>query len=145
MTKQSLYTRVLVDAGPLVAILGVDDQYHEQCSTTLQYIVPPLLTSWLAVAEAAYLLRKSAASIDTLMAGPACGLYRILSLAEEELPAMAVLMRKFRKLGPQLADISLIHLAERESLETVFTLDRRDFLTYRTSAGKRLQLLPTPS
>jgi predicted nucleic acid-binding protein len=74
--------------------------------------------------------------------GPELGIYRILHIAETDLPAMSSLVRKYRDLRPQLADVSLVHLAGRESIDTVFTLDRRDFNVYRTAAGKRLRLLP---
>ena len=142
MTKRELFTRVLVDAGPLVAIINERDQYHDECLEIVQQIVPPLLTSWLVVDEAAYLLRASMTSVERLLAGPASRLYRILPLEESELPQMAALVRKYRNLRPQLADISLVHLAGRESLRTVFTVDRRDFSVYRTAAGKSLHLLP---
>ena len=59
MTEQRPFTRVLVDAGPLVAVFGDNDQFHDNCIDILEHIVPPLLTTWLVIAEAAYLLRPS--------------------------------------------------------------------------------------
>ena len=38
---------------------------------------------------------------------------------------------------------ALVHLAQRESLSTVFTIDRDDFETYRFGGRKRLRLLPS--
>ena len=55
---------------------------------------------------------------------------------------MAGFLRKYRSLHPQIADASLVYLAEREGLDAVFTLDRRDFLVYRLSGNRRLNLLP---
>jgi predicted nucleic acid-binding protein len=43
---------------------------------------------------------------------------------------------------PQLADVSLVYLAGRERIETIFTLDRRDFSIYRTSRGRSFRILP---
>jgi hypothetical protein len=37
------------------------------------------------------------------------------------------LMAKYESLRPQLADAALAYLAEREGIDTIFTLDRRDF------------------
>jgi predicted nucleic acid-binding protein len=51
-------------------------------------------------------------------------------------------MRKYKALRPQLADAVLIHLADREQIDTIFTLDRRDFSVYRTKRGGRFRLLP---
>jgi uncharacterized protein len=134
--------RVLVDTGPLVAIHRSADEHHQHCVEALKQIAPPLLTSWFVIAEAAYLLRGSAAAVDRLLRGPDAGVYRVLSIEESDLPSIASLMKKYHNLRPQLADVSLVHLAGRESLDTVFTLDRRDFKVYRTATGKRLHLLP---
>jgi len=41
-----------------------------------------------------------------------------------------------------LADASLVRLAEREHLQTVFTLDHRDFRVYRLPHGKHFTLIP---
>ena len=141
---ETVYRRVLIDAGPLVAIFRRQDQHRDGCVEVLKHIVQPLLTTWLVIAEAAYLLRDSLIGVEKLLAGPAIGLYQIISLGDDDLPAMSALIRKYQKLGPQLADISLVHLADREGCDTVFTMDRRDFSVYRTASGKRLQLLPIP-
>jgi predicted nucleic acid-binding protein len=45
-------------------------------------------------------------------------------------------------LGIQLADASLVYLANREGIETMFTLDRRDFGALRLARGKKLRLIP---
>ena len=37
---------------------------------------------------------------------------------------------------------ALVHLPERESLSTVFTIDHDDFETYRVGGRKRLRILP---
>ncbi len=51
-------------------------------------------------------------------------------------------MRRYESIGAQLADASLIHLAEREGIRTIFTLDRRDFSIYRLKDNRALTLLP---
>lgn len=51
-------------------------------------------------------------------------------------------MNRYKSLSPQLADLSLVHLAQREGLETVFTLDRRDFSVYRRKGRAGFHLLP---
>ncbi len=142
MVDRPRYSRVLVDTGPLVSIHRSADEHHERCVETLQQIAPPLLTSWLVIAEAAYLLRDSAAAVERLLHGPEIGIFQILSLGDDDLRPMSALVRKYRNLGPQLADVSLVHLAGRESIDTVFTLDRRDFQVYSAAGNKRLRLLP---
>lgn len=52
-------------------------------------------------------------------------------------------MRKYHDRPMDYADATLVHLAQRESLSTVFTTDRDDFETYRVGGRKRLRLLPS--
>jgi hypothetical protein len=51
-------------------------------------------------------------------------------------------MRRYEDAGLQIADAVLAHLAERESIRTVFTLDRRDFAIIRLKRNRTLKLLP---
>ncbi|MBY0493818.1 MAG: hypothetical protein K2Y23_06350 [Cyanobacteria bacterium] len=53
------------------------------------------------------------------------------------------LMRNYRDRPMDFADASLVHLAQRESLSTVFTIDHDDFETYRAGGRKRLRILPS--
>jgi len=51
-------------------------------------------------------------------------------------------MEQYENLDPQLADACLVYLAHRENIDTVFTLDRRDFSVYRTSRKRPFQIVP---
>jgi predicted nucleic acid-binding protein len=51
-------------------------------------------------------------------------------------------MRKHHDRPMDYADATLVHLARRESLSTVFTIDHDDFETYRVAGRKRLRILP---
>jgi len=65
-----------------------------------------------------------------------------LSGNEADIPAIAAILAKYQGLGIQLADASLLHLANREGIETMFTLDRRDFGVLRLANRKKLRLIP---
>jgi predicted nucleic acid-binding protein len=68
------------------------------------------------------------------------GLHAV-SIGQEELAPISLWMKKYRDIKPDFADASIVHVAEREKIETVLTLDD-DFRVYRTSAGKALRVLP---
>jgi hypothetical protein len=50
--------------------------------------------------------------------------------------------KRYSDLRPQLADLSLLYLAQRERIGTVFTLDRRDFTVFRDHRGRAFNLIP---
>lgn len=70
------------------------------------------------------------------------GIYQLLDIAASDLPAIATITKKYNDLGLDFADACLMHLAEREGINRVFTLDRRDFSVFRTAMGEPLALLP---
>jgi predicted nucleic acid-binding protein len=134
--------RVLVDTGPLVAILSSRDQHHRACVDQLRELAPPLLTCWPVITEAAWLLRGHPRGLDRLLGSFDAGLLKLLPLGEEAMPWVCQFLRRYRQQGAQLADAALVYLAGREGIDTVFTLDRRDFSSYRLPAGRRVSLVP---
>jgi predicted nucleic acid-binding protein len=134
--------RVLIDAGPLVALFSEDDEHHERCGAALTALTPPLLTCWPVVTEAAWLLRKRPADLHNLFTSFDGGLLALLRLDAADSPAVAALMRRYESAGLQFADATLAHLAEREKIRTVFTTDRRDFSILRLKRNRTLRLIP---
>jgi predicted nucleic acid-binding protein len=134
--------RVLADTGPIVAILSEADAHHERCVAELAGLRPPLYTCWPVVTEALWLVRQSPPAVEGLFRGFATGLFALLLLEPEALPWLEEFLRRYRKLGAQLADAALVYLAEREGIDTVFTLDRRDFQVYRYGKNRSLKLIP---
>lgn len=137
-----MISQVLIDTGPLVAILHAGDSQHEACVTQLHDIKAPLLTCWPVVVEAAWLLRDSPHAVQELLLSFNSGFLKLLTVDESAMTWLATFYRKYRKLEPQIADASLVFLAEREDIDTVFTLDRKDFSVYRMSGGRALRIVP---
>ena len=48
---------ILIDTGPLVALIHEDDDEHERCKTVFKSLDEPLVTVWPVFTEAMYLLR----------------------------------------------------------------------------------------
>jgi uncharacterized protein len=134
--------RVLVDTGPLVAILSRDDKYHELCVAELHRMPTPLLSCWPVITEAAWLLRRSPQAVTRLSRSIDNGFLALLPLAGTEGKAIADLMNKYEDLQPQLADAALVYLAGREQIKTVFTLDQRDFSVYRGDRRHAFEIIP---
>ena len=131
-----------MDTGPLVAILSRDDQYHEDCANALREMPVPLLSCWPVITEAAWLLRASPRAVRQLLRSIHGGFLELLPLAGAESEAIAALMKRYENIRPQLADAALVYLAKREKIETIFTLDRRDFSIYRSGRRNAFRIVP---
>ena len=66
----------------------------------------------------------------------------LLQLDGSDIPSINAILAKYEDQGFQLADACLMHLANREGIDTVFTPDRKDFEVYRPESGASLKLLP---
>ena len=133
---------VLVDAGPLVALLDQSDLHHAACVATLRRLRDPLVTVWPAFTEAMYLLGSSWRGQKALWSRMETGALTLAPLDEGDAPRMRELMEKYRDLSMDLADAALTRVAEREDLTRIFTLDRRHFSVYRPGRRRRFSILP---
>ena len=134
---------VLVDTGPLVALLDRSDPYHLTCQETLSSLDDSLVTVWPVVTETMYMLRAYWQAQEALWEMIEMGAVEILPLGIDDIPHMKELMRKYRDLPMDLADAALVRVAEREQLRRIFTLDRRDFQIHRPSRIGRFAILPS--
>ena len=133
---------VLVDAGPLVALLDKADREHHACVATLKALRKPLITVWPAFTEAMYLLGGSWLGQKGLWSRLETQALTLASLDQQDAPRMRELMEKYRDLPMDLADAALVRVAERESLTEIFTLDRRHFSVYRPGRRRRFSIVP---
>jgi uncharacterized protein len=134
---------ILVDAGPLIALIHQDDNEHRRCRDTFAVMDEPLGTVWPVVTEALHLLSFSWRAQDALWEMIESGAIEMLPLGIEDIPRIRELMRKYRDLPMDFADGALVRVAERERLRRIFTLDRRNFQVYRPSRIGRFVILPS--
>jgi hypothetical protein len=133
----------LTDAGPLIAIIDADEPDHEACVEALDQLTLPLVTTWPAFTEAMYLLVR---------AGGAHGqraLWRLIQsdrlVLADLSPALvdrsARLMDQYADRPMDLADATLVALAEERGDRRIFTLDA-DFQIYRLRGRQHFELIP---
>ena len=130
---------IAVDTGFLLALADFDDHWHQRAMAFMQRDTDnDWVTTWPVLAEAAYLMRKrlgGAFDIE-LMSDVAAGNPRVWSPGPEQLGELPALMRKYRNLPMDLADASLVLLAEHLGHGRILTTDQRDFGTYRWKSRK---------
>lgn len=133
---------VLVDTGPIVALFRENEARHEECKAEFARLPKGLPTTWPVLTEACYLLRRDRPAVRKLASLLREGLLVPRELGSGFAEWFSDFVERYRDREPQIADASLVYLAERDGIETIFTLDERDFAVYRTGDGRALRLLP---
>ena len=126
---------ILVDTGPLVALFDPADGSHGRCVETLATIEEPIATTVPVLTEAFHLLGPASVGAQRLMDFVTDGDLRVLHLDDPGIKRAFELMVQYADAPMDLADASLVALAEQLDLRTVFTIDRTDFAIYRIKRG----------
>ena len=132
---------ILTDTGPLVALLSRTDAHHAACVAALRTLLPPMVTTWSVLTEAFYLLEDAGREAqEALIEMVVKGRIQVHDVAD---PARLLeLLHKYADRPMDLADASLVLLAERLRLYRIFTLDRSDFRIYRADGRRAFDLIP---
>ena len=128
---------ILVDTGPLVSLFDPADSAHGSCVQVLKTIGEPIATTVPVLTEAFHLLQPNSIATERLMDFVAAGGLVVLFLDTRSLLRVFELMAQYSDVPMDLADASLVSMAENHNLQTVFTIDRKDFFVYRVKRGHR--------
>jgi uncharacterized protein len=132
---------VLLDTGPLVALLSSDDDQHGRAKRLFADCAPPLRTCEAVVAEACFLMRKvSATGPAEVAALGQRGLFRIGWAAEQHWTNLETILRKYRDRPISFADACLIRCAEVWEESRILTFDD-DFTVYRWARNRKFNPL----
>ena len=132
---------ILTDTGPLVALLSRTDTHHAACVAALRTLLPPMVTTWPVLTEAFCLLEDAGREAqEALVEMVVKGRIEVHDVTD---PARLLeLLHKYADRPMDLADASLVLLAERLRLYRIFTLDRSDFHIYRAHGRRAFDLVP---
>jgi uncharacterized protein len=133
----------LTDAGPLIALIDADDPDHDRCGAVLETIRLPMLTTWPAFTEAMYLLDRAGGwpGQQSLWKIVLRGDLQLATPTAEGNKRACELMERYRDRPMDLADATLVALAEERKLTRIFTLDS-DFHIYRIGGKRRFEVVP---
>ncbi len=131
---------VVVDTGPLVALLNQSDHAHAWVLQQMADLRPPLITCEAVLAEATYLTRRVPGARIALMEMVGEGFLNLGLAVADQHAALLTMMRRYADVPMSLADACLVRLAELNPKSVVFTLDR-DFVVYRKNTRHAIPLL----
>lgn len=125
---------IIIDTGFWLALANRKDEFHQAAKNTFQSLKnETFITTWCVVTETCYLLQKRV-GIDAsklLINKIANAKLVVFDLTPSHCPRIEALMQKYRDLPMDLADASLVLLAEELGHGRILSVDQRDFNTYR--------------
>lgn len=134
--------RALIDTGALLALLDRTDGWHRACAEAFQQLRLPLATSEAVLTELFHLIGDSTYEMEAAWRLVRSGAVVLLPIEHAELDAVHALMSRYADRPMDFADATLVYLAKREGLSTVFTVDHADFETYRIEGRRRFRVVP---
>jgi len=131
---------VLVDSGPIVALLDRAQPQHRQCVEVMGALQEPLVTCEAVLAKACYLVRKLEGAAGDLLKNVRRGRYLVPYRLADRSGPVARLMAKYADTPMDLADACLVDLATELKTGRIITLDS-DFGVYRWCRNRPFKLL----
>jgi uncharacterized protein len=131
---------VVVDTGPIVALLDADDQHHKWVAAQFARLRSPLLTCEAVLTEASFLIARVGENASAVTALVDRGVLSVKPLFDGESASITRLVRKYANVPISLADACLVRLVELTPHATLFTLDS-DFEIYRQKGRSVIPLL----
>jgi predicted nucleic acid-binding protein len=124
---------ILADTGFWLALANPRDRHHAAARSSLESLAEPLITTWPVVTETCYLLltRIGPPSQRELLSLLDRGGFEVFPFGPEHVPRTLELMKAYEDLPMDLADASLVVLAEALGHGRILSTDRRDFGAYR--------------
>lgn len=137
---------IVVDTGPLVALMDNDDDHHSRSVEWFRTVRVPLLIPAPVLTEVCWLLdrnrgSKAEAIFLRALADPR-GPLTLSPTTDEELLRIADLVEQYADLPLGAVDASVVALAERLGIREVATIDHRHFNIVRPAHTQAFTLLP---
>ncbi|MBI5760129.1 MAG: PIN domain-containing protein [Planctomycetales bacterium] len=134
--------KILVDSGPLIALLVSRDQHHAWAHQQFERLAPPFLTCEAALSEAQFLVRRLGGNPLVVLDMVARGAVSVAFQVEDEIDRLRELQSAYRDVPMSLADACLVRMSELYSRCRLLTTDS-DFRTYRRNGRQVIpSLLP---
>jgi predicted nucleic acid-binding protein len=133
---------LILDTGPLVAMLDATDPDHDRCADLIQHSSEPRVVPVCVLVEIEYLVRPWPQASAALLADFATGGLSLLELPVAWLQRAGELIQQYHDLPLGLVDATVVAAAEMLDEPKIATLDRRHFTVVRPAHADALTLLP---
>lgn len=136
---------MLADSGYWIALASPRDEWHEAAVAATRQLAGPLIVTWPVITEVSYLLlAHGGVNAQIRFLDQISSHVDIHLLQRSHLPAIRLLMEKYRDLPMDLADASLVVAATERNDGRILSTDMRDFGIYRWKSTEPFEnLLPS--
>lgn len=132
--------RVIVDAGPLVALFDRRSAEHAWVTRTLAALEPPAYSCQAVMGEVVFLMRRNRLDPGMLLEYIGRGAICCDFDLGRQIGRIRELFDSYEDRPISLADACLVRMSELHEDSVVMTLDR-DFLIYRRQGRRKIPLL----
>ena len=130
----------LIDAGPIIALFDNSDQYHEQVLDFIKTFEGKLISTWPVLTEVCYMLDFNKETQLDFLDWVIQGGIDIHNLEQWQLSSIRNMIKTYSDLPADLADTTLLEVAETRGVSSIITLDK-DFSVYKLKNGHYLKNL----
>ncbi len=136
-------TQVIADSGFFIGLFDPSDAHHERCKRFLAGFRGTFITAWAVFTEVSVQLPHHRLRAFFAWAAQAqqSKHLRIESPPGDAIMALWQSMDKYEDLPMDFCDASLVWLAVHLRIDSIATVDRRDFLVYRLPGNKAFKLV----
>jgi hypothetical protein len=132
---------LLVDTGPIVALLSRTDRHHRVMVDTWKSLDDDLVSTEAVLTELTFLLAHDAGAQQACLDLVVSGVIRLAPSDPELVARIAALMERYANVPMDFADATLVAQGERLGIARILTLDS-DFSIYRLGRNRPFTILP---
>lgn len=130
----------LIDAGPIIALFDISDQYHKQVLSFMATFEGKLTSTWPVLTEVCCMLDFNPETQTDFLYWVIDGGIDVHNLEPWQLNNIRETLKTYSDLPADFADASLLETAESKNLTSILTLDK-DFSVYKLKNGHFLKNL----
>src|ERR1035437_3501609 len=123
----TMTANALIDTGAILALLDRTDRWHRVCVDAFERLRLPLVTSEAVLTELFHLVGDSRHEMEAAWRFVRSGAIVLAAIEDSELSQIQALMSRYSDRPMDFADATLVYLAKREALSTIFAVDHANF------------------
>ena len=133
-----MHDRILIDAGPFIALFDTDDKQHKRIREFLTRHKYRFISTLPVFTEASYMLKFSVRAQKDFYEWAMYHGVIVNDINQHDLPRIVELTQKYADLPMDFADATLVVTAEKTGIRKIISLDK-DFDVYRLPGREKIK------